>query len=115
MSNAYQGFDKRLLRISRKRAKLLNGYTSQVGKDGLIVFRPSRRASRGFPLKGLLILAIGFFCFKGLLLAHLGEQVFTARVDLLATGSVVEQAGAFMMQADPISQGIAQQVRPFVK
>ncbi len=115
MTNAYQGFDKRLNRIGRNRARLAQGYSSKVGKDGLIVFRPARRASRGFPIKGLVILALGFFCFKGLLLAHLGEQVFTARVGTLATGSVVEQAGAFMMQTDPISQGIAQYVRPLVQ
>jgi len=115
MSNAFQGFDKRLNRISRKRARLVQGYTSKVGKDGLIVFRPSRRTSRGFPIKGFLFLAVSFFCFKGLLLAYLGEQTFTTRVDILATGSVVEQAGAFMMQVDPISQGIAQIVRPLVQ
>ncbi len=103
MTNADQGFDKRLNRIGRKRARMVQGYSSQVSKDGLIVFRPNRRSSRGFPIRGLLILALGFFCFKGLLLAHLGEQIFSERVDILATGSMVEQADAFMMQADPIS------------
>lgn len=114
MSNAYQGFDNRLKRISRKRARMTNGYVSQVGRDGLIVFRPRRREG-GFPVKGLLLLAVGFFCFKGLLLAHLGEQTFEARVADLSSGSVVEQAGAYLMKSDPISLGIAQQVRPFFR
>jgi len=115
MTNAYQGFDNRLKEIGRTRAKMAQGYTSQVGRDGLIVFRPARRRGSSFPIKGLLILAVSFFGFKGLLLAHLGEQVFADRVNTLASGSVVEQAGAFMMQSDPVSLGIAQYVRPLVQ
>lgn len=112
MSHAYKTFDTRLKRIGRSRARLAQGYSSKVGKDGLIVFRPKRRA-QGFPIKGLLMLAIGFFCFKGLIIAHLGELVYVDRVTALAQGSVVEQAGAYMMHIDPVSQAIAQKVRPF--
>lgn len=114
MANAYQGFDKRLKKIGRDRARMAQGYTSRVGKDGLIVFSPKRRQG-GFPIKGLLMLAVGFFVFKGIVLAHLGGSVYAQRVETLATGSVVEQAGAFMMQTDPISQGIAHYVRPLIK
>ena len=114
MSNAFQGFDTRLKRISRNRARMAQGYVGQVGRDGLIVFRPKRR-SGGFPIKGLMLLVLGVFCFKGLILAHLGEQIYETRVASLAEGSVVEQAGAFVMQADPISLAIAQKVRPLVK
>lgn len=114
MSEAFQGFDARLKRISQNREKVSQGYVGQVGKDGLIVFRPSRR-SRGFPIRGLAILLVGVFCFKGLILAHLGDQVYEARVSQLASGSVVEQAGAYAMKADPISMMIAQKVRPLIK
>jgi len=60
-------------------------------------------------------LVIGFFVFKGLILAHLGESTFEARLATLSQGSVVEQSGAWIMQPDPVSQAIAQQVRPFIK
>ena len=53
--------------------------------------------------------------FKGLILAHLGEGTFETRLAQLSQGSVVEQAGAFIMQPDAVSMAIAQQVRPFVK
>jgi len=115
MTNAYDGFDKRLRRIGRTRARMARGYTSKVSKDGLIVFRPGREKRSGFPLKGLLLLVFGFFCFKALIIAHLGETVFTQRVSTLATGSVIEQGGAFMMQADPVSLTLAQYVRPLVQ
>ena len=114
MSSAAKGFDRRLKLIGKKRARLADGYVSKVGKDGLIIFRPKRREG-GFPIKGLALLVIGFFVFKGLILAHLGEGTFDARLTQLSQGSVVEQAGAWIMQSDPVSQTIAQQVRPFVK
>jgi len=113
MTNAYKSFDKRLTRIGRKRARLVHGYSSQVGKDGLIVFRP-KHSRGGFPIRGLVFLVVGFFCFKALILAHLGETVYSQRVDALAAGSVVEEAGAFVMQAEPVSLAIAQLIRPLV-
>lgn len=114
MANAAQGFDRRLKLIGKKRARLADGYVSKVGKDGLIIFRPKRR-SGGFPIMGLALLVLGFFVFKGLILAHLGASTFEARLADLSQGSVVEQAGAWVMQPDVVSQTIAQQVRPFVK
>lgn len=114
MTNAYQSFDKRLKKIGRNHAKLSQGYSSRVGRDGLIVFRPHRRQG-GFPIRGLLLLAVGLFCFKGFILAHLGEATYSSRVETLAAGSMVEQAGAFMMQPDPVSLFIADYTRPFLK
>lgn len=113
MTNAYKSFDKRLRRIGRNRARLVQGYTSKVGKDGLIVFRP-KRSEGGFPIRGLVFLVIGFFCFKAVIIAHLGETIYNQRVDALASGSVVEQAGALAMQAEPVSLTIAQLIRPLV-
>lgn len=113
MANA-QSFERRLKLISKKRARLADGYVSKVSKDGLIVFRPKRREG-GFPIKGLALLVLGFFVFKGVILAHLGEGTFEARLTQLSQGSTVEQAGAFIMQPDVVSQAIAQQIRPYVK
>ncbi|QGX99285.1 hypothetical protein EI983_13820 [Roseovarius faecimaris] len=109
-----QTFERRLKSIGEKRERLAEGYVSKVGKDGLIVFRPKRREG-GFPIKGLAFLVLGFFLFKGVILAHLGEGTFETRLAQLSQGSVVEQAGAFIMQPDAVSQTIAQQIRPFVK
>ena len=114
MASAAQGFDRRLKLIGKKRARLADGYVSKVGKDGLIVFRPKRRAG-GFPIKGLALLVIGFFVVKGMILAHLGAATFEGRLAALSQGSVVEQTGAWIMQPDVVSQTIAQQLRPFIK
>ncbi|MFN3211229.1 MAG: hypothetical protein ACE369_19990 [Roseovarius sp.] len=114
MTNSYQGFDARLKKIDRSRARMANGYSAKVTRDGLIVFRPKRR-NRSLSVRGLLFLVAGFFLFKAMILAHLGGTLYDQRVDALQSGSVVEQAGAFVMQKDPVATAMAQYLRPFVK
>lgn len=110
MVNAATDFSKRMKRINRAHTRLENGYISVVGKDGLIITKPKRRGA-GFPLKILATLVFGFFAFKILLLSQLGPQNYDNRVDLLSKGSVIEQAGAFVLQADALSLSIAEQLR----
>ncbi len=114
MSDAYSGFDSRLRKIDRKRARLANGYKSKVSKDGLIVFKPKRRQA-GFPLRALVLLIIGFFVFKGMIMAHIGTSLYEQRVAALMEGTLVEQAGAYVMQTDPVTERIAQKLRPFLQ
>lgn len=114
MSDAYQGFEHRLRKIGRKRARLADGYVSKVGRDGLIVFKPRRRQG-GISLRGLVFLVVGFFCFKGLIMAHLGAPLYEERVETLRSGSIVEQVGGFVMQPDPVTQSIAAKLRPFLR
>lgn len=113
MSNTYQSFDSRLKNIDRTRTRLVHGYHSKVSKDGLIVFKPKRRKA-GFPLRALVFVILGFFIFKGFILAHTGNAIYEQRIAKLQAGTVLEQAGAFVMQADPVTQSIAQKLRPFV-
>jgi len=114
MTNSYQGFDARLKKIDRNRARLANGYSAKVTREGLIVFRPKRRA-QGFSVRGLAFLVLGFFLFKAMILAHLGITVYEQRVAALQTGTMVEQAGAFVMQNEQVSATIAQYLRPILK
>lgn len=114
MSNSFEGFDARLKRIDRKHAKLANGYSARVSRDGLIIFRPKRR-QRGISLRGVVFLIAGFLSFKGLILGHLGGTVYEDRLASLQQGTFVEQAGAYVMQADPVTSYIADKVRPFLK
>lgn len=111
--DGFANFDARLKKIDRTRSRMVGGYSAQVTKQGLIVFRPKRRRT-GFSVRGLAFLILGFFLFKGVVLAHLGQTVFDQRVAALNTGTVVEQAGAFVMQSDPVSVQIANQLRPFL-
>lgn len=106
MAQARVPFDKRLKRIVRRHEKMSNGVVRTVNSDGLIVTRPRLYKPR-FPLKGLIVvLALGFL-FKGFLFAYLGEVAYVERVASLQSGSVMEQAGAWVMQPDPATVLIA--------
>ncbi|MDX1822305.1 MAG: hypothetical protein ACU0A4_16785 [Paracoccaceae bacterium] len=110
MSDAFQDFDKRLRRIHTKRVKLSNGYVSVVGGDGLIVVKPRRRRSI-LRLRPLIFVILGFLAFKVIILATLGQPVYEERIEALREGSTVEQAGAWVMQADPWTVMLAQKLR----
>ena len=111
MADTQNEFADRLKLVRRKHVKMAHGYDCKVGRDGLIVFRPKRRKP-SFPIKGLVLLAVGFICFKGLVMAQIGQSVYEARVDQLSQGTVFEQAGAFVMQADPVATRIAEKAAP---
>jgi len=106
MAQANVPFDKRLKRIVRRHDRMAKGVVKTVNADGLIVARPRIYTPR-FPLKGLVVLIITGFLFKGFLYSYLGEAGYAERVASLNEGSVMEQAGGWVMQADPATVYIA--------
>ena len=92
-------FEKRLRRIVKNHQRMGNGVVHSVNSNGLIVARPKIYNPR-FPLRGLLLLVATAFLFKGYIHATLGEAVYAERVAGLADGNMIEQAGAWVMQAD---------------
>lgn len=99
---AHVPFDKRLKKIVRRHEKMSNGVVRTINSDGLIVAKPRLYRPR-FPLKGLLAVLILGFLFKGFLFAYLGETAYGERVATLQSGSLLEQAGAWVMQPDPVT------------
>jgi len=102
-------FHARIDKVERNRACLARGYAATVGRDGLIVFRPRRRRA-ALPIRGFALSVAGFFCFKAVVLLHLGTFAYQDRGNALAAGNVAEQIGAWIMQIDPVSRAIAAQV-----
>lgn len=108
-------FNNRLRLLGRKHTKMANGYTTQMRNDGLIVVKPRRAARRGFPIKGLVLLALGFISFKALVLASVGPDGYAERVASLDNGTVIERGGAWVMQVDPLTQVIANNMGPVLR
>jgi len=107
MANANLQFDKRARKIVKgHNRRAANGAVLRMNSDGLIEARPRRRGPR-FPLKGLVLLVGAGMLFKGFLLAYLGGIAYSERVGLLAEGTIVEQAGAWIMQPDPVTVQLA--------
>ena len=109
-----QTFDKRLRQLDRAHRRAARGAKAVMRPDGLIVVRP-KRFSLHFPVRSLFLLVVGFFVFKGLLLAHLGETRYSERVDLLAQGTFIEQGGAWAMMIDKPTLVIAKFLDPVIR
>lgn len=103
-------FQKRVGRIGKQHHKMENGYVASVGQDGLIVAKVRRSGPR-FPWKGVALCFVAFFAFKGFLLVQLGQATFNERIGKLENGTVVEQAGAYAMSADPLTRWVAGQIQ----
>jgi hypothetical protein len=115
-ANTYKAFDSRLKSVAKRKARLERGYQSKVSKDGLIVFKPKcRPRGTGISVRGVFYLIFGFFLFKAMIMAHIGGTIYGQRVATLQEGTVVEQAGGFVMQPDAVTRAIATQLRPFLK
>lgn len=67
--------------------------------DGLIVMK-LRAYWLKFLLCFIIVLVVLGFVFKGLLLASIGNVAYVERVIGLAQGSVMDCAGAWVMQVD---------------
>lgn len=99
-------FSSRVRRLSRRHRQMASGYRTTLRADGLIVVAPHRRRT-GLPLGWIVGIAVGFICFKAFMWASLGPQTYLDRLAILQSGTWVEQAGAFVMQAGPWTQYVA--------
>ena len=77
--------------------------------DGVLSLTYDRAPSTITP-RGFALLVAGFLIFKGAVIAHLGAETYVAAIQLLENGALVEQAGAFIMRPDVVSQVIANQL-----
>jgi len=110
-------FAKRIQTLGRKHADMTKGYTTVVSHDGLLTAVPKRRvaAVSSGRLKFLVLVAIGFFGFKGFVLAVLGPLSYKSRLEMLEQGTVFEQAGAKVLVIDPLTHALAEVVGPILR
>lgn len=113
-ASQFDEFDRRMRRINRRHSKLSQGYVTAVTGDGLVVAKPQRRSNRGM-LRGLAMVVIVMMLFKAFLHAQLGPEAYQDRIDALAAGTAVEQAGAYAMVADPITLWVSSKVVSLVR
>ncbi len=95
-------FERRLNRISRVHERHSNGPTRRVIKNGIIVEQASYFQPK-FPTKAIAALFVLSFFFKSYVYAELGAGEYAERLALLQNASTVEQMGAWVLQADPVT------------
>lgn len=106
-------FSNRVKQLARKHDAMTRGYAVSVRTDGLIVAQP-RRSLPGVSLKAVVLFIIAFIAFKGFLIASVGFATYEDRLDRLQAGTVAEQAGAWVMQIDPVAERIAEKISPYL-
>lgn len=108
MVETHDNFVNRLNVLGRKHEKMTHGYSTKVGKDGLIVVTAKRRRylGGGAAIKFLLLVTIGFFAFKVFALTAFGPVTYNDRLSKLENGTIIEQIGAKALVIDPITQKV---------
>ncbi len=114
MVETYQHFGRRVKKLNRKNALMANGYYTTMRDDGLVIARPVRR-SVGFPFRSILLFLAVFICFKAFVLSSIGFASYESRLDLMKRGTVVEQAGAWALGLDPLTQVISAKIGPIFR
>lgn len=108
MAVSESSFGERILKIEEQRSsRVKNGYIHEMRADGLIVARP-RAYKPSFPLRGLLMVVLGFVLFKTFVVMSVDEVTYDQRMTALHDGTTVEQVGAYFMQDDPLTSGLAE-------
>jgi len=105
--------NKRLRNVVRKHDRMRrNGVVHKVGRDGLIRARPRLIAPR-FPMKGALVVVGLVIAFKSLMYAQVGPGNYALKVEELRTGNTIEQAGAMIMQEEPVTAAMGGYLKQF--
>ena len=103
-------FDARLKQLERTyQVRMANGVDHVVQGDGLIVARARRRAPR-IPFRGLFTMVVALIAFKVIVLLYIGELAYNQRIDAMRAGTMLDRAGAWIMQADTVSRTLAAQI-----
>lgn len=83
-----------------------------LGRSHYLARKHTRR--RGVWLRPLAFILLAFLLLKGGLHAQLGSDLYGERIALLAAGTAVERAGAWVLSADALTLKISEQIRPFL-
>lgn len=109
MSERRFEFAERLRRVAQKHEAMSHGYQMRLREDGLVVAEPKRPRVPISPRSILVFVAV-LLMFKGLLIASLGEVTYEDRLSRLTNGTMAEQLGGWVLQTDPASVWIADQI-----
>ena len=100
-------FYVRLGRIEKIRRS--GGGFEAVGTLGLSHYTRAQRRSTPI-FRPLLVVFIAVIGIKGVIHHQVGAETYAARVEALRQGGSVDQLGAFVMQADPLTTFVSAQI-----
>lgn len=115
MSEEHQQFLSRVSRLENKHDAMHNGFSARIRSDGLIVVGPKKKIESRISARSVVLFLAAFILFKGFLIASIGVDGYQDRLSKLHAGTIVEQGGAMIMFADPLSLWSAEQIGPVLR
>ena len=116
MVDSHAQFIQRLRKMGLSRQRSPNQRVSAVIDAGVLGVVPRPHGRRDLPpLRGIVLLAVGFIGFKTLMLAAVGPATYADRLAKLEGGTIVEQAGALLLAIDPVTAGLAKFTGPILR
>ncbi|NRB19601.1 MAG: hypothetical protein HRU33_19070 [Rhodobacteraceae bacterium] len=115
MSEDHHKFLSRVRRLENKHEAMSYGYSARIRSDGLIVVAPKKKIESRISFRSIFLFLAAFLLFKGFLIASIGLDGYQERLAKLQAGSLLEQGGALIMIADPLSQMAAAQIGPILR
>jgi hypothetical protein len=106
-----QDFRGRLTRIERIHRR--GGGFEAAGTLGRSSY--TRRVGRRSLLRPMFLVVSSALVAKSILIAQIGEADYQERVGRLSPGTQIEQVGAYVMQADPLTLWMSGYVRELLK
>ncbi|PCD77804.1 hypothetical protein [Pseudothioclava arenosa] len=86
--------------------------TGTLGRSYFDSTRPKSR--RSIPLRALGMILFSALLLKAAMFSHMGPTSYDQKVAMLETGSMVEQASAWVLRADPLTRKIADSLHPIM-
>lgn len=107
MAKPQDAFNKRTNTVRKQQAKMAQGYSVVLDKNGIMKHRPKRINFNPGSLTVLFPLVAIFMAFKGFAVSKLGLETYVAHLSALQQGNVVDRVGAFLMGLDPLTIWVA--------
>lgn len=115
MLGGSNSFDQRVAVLKKAHRKGRRVYVPIAGPDGVVYVRKPQSKFANLPFRGVLLLVVGLALFKGLAIAQFGAVGYDERLSALREGTVIEQAGAWVMQPDRVSLFFAAKIGPHLR
>ncbi len=108
MNDIQRDFDQRQRELQKKYRQLSKGYVTRINPDGIIEHHPySKSRGLSWPIRALCVLIIAVFLVKAGLLNSIGQDAYTAQLDLLNQGDIAQRFAGWVMQIDLVTASLA--------
>ncbi len=106
MTSQKRAFENRVGKLKNQHAALRKGKAVGVPKNR-IGTSSHPNMGLGLPITSLVLIVVAFVLFKAYAFAQMGPQDYEARLEDMRSDNMLGQAGAFLFQADYVTEALS--------